>query len=99
VALAFTAACGATDHTVYWGTGPIVGSLVWTHAACGLGVGGTAAFDPGDPTPGGLLYWVIVGQTVLREGSYGRNALLQERPEAIGVGACERPRVVAGSCP
>ena len=99
VVLTYTPACGATDHAVYWGTGPIVGSPVWTSAACALGTGTTANFDPGNPSPDGLLYWVIVGQTGLREGSYGGNNLLQERPEAIGVGACERPRVLSATCP
>ncbi|HET9300952.1 MAG TPA: hypothetical protein VFO11_13470 [Candidatus Polarisedimenticolaceae bacterium] len=99
VALTFTPGCGATNHTVYWGSGPISGALAWTNAACGVGNGPVANFDPGDPAPGGMLYWVIVGQTGLREGSYGQNTLLQERPEAIGVGACERPRVLTASCP
>jgi len=99
VALTFTPACGAVNHTVYWGSGPISGALAWTNAACGLGNGPAASFDPGDPAPGGMLYWVIVGQTSLREGSYGQNTLLQERPESIGVGACERPRVLSASCP
>ncbi|MEO6436433.1 MAG: hypothetical protein ABIP55_11840, partial [Tepidisphaeraceae bacterium] len=99
VNLTFTAACGATNHTVYWGTGPISGSVVWTNSACGLGNGPAATFDPGDPAPGALLYWVIVGQTVLREGSYGQNSSAVEIPEAIGVGSCDRPQVFSGVCP
>ena len=59
---------------------------------------GRATFDPGDPAPDGFFYFVIVGQSVSKEGSYGRGTL-GERPEAIGVGACDRPQDLAGTCP
>ncbi len=85
VRVAYTPGCGALDNAAYWGTGPIAGSLHWTGAACGLGNTGLASFDPGTPPPGGLIYFVLVGQTGTREGSYGLswNGTIQaERPEA-----------------
>ena len=98
VDLSYTPGCGTLDNAVYWGNGPIDGSVVWTHAACALGNTGSSSFDPGDPPPDGLIYFVIVGQNGLKEGSYGAGTA-GERPEAIGVGACDKPQDLTGSCP
>jgi hypothetical protein len=98
VDLLYTPACGALDGAVYWGTGPITGAPAWTGAACGLGMSGAASFDPGDPAPGELIYFVLVGQNDTEEGSYGLG-FDGERPEAVGVGTCERPQVLGGACP
>jgi predicted deacylase len=102
VDLAYTPACGALDNAVYWGSGPVLGALSWTEATCGLGNTGSAFFDPGDPSPGGFLYFVVVGQNDETEGSYGKSfdgASDSERPEAIGVGGCDRPQDLTGVCP
>ena len=98
VELSYLPGCGTLDNAVYWGTGPIAGSAAWTNAACAVNNTGRATFDPGDPAPDGFFYFVIVGQSVSKEGSYGRGTL-GERPEAIGVGACDRPQDLAGTCP
>ena len=71
VELAYLPACGTLDNAVYWGTGPIAGSVAWTNAACAVGNTGHATFDPGDPTPDTFFYFVIVGQSATEEGSYG----------------------------
>lgn len=100
--LAYGPGCGATDNAVYWGAGPIAGSPAWTGVACGLGNTGQASFDPGDPTPGSFLYFVIVGQNGTVEGSYGRSfdgAGSAERPESFGVGSCDVPQDLTGTCP
>lgn len=102
IELAYTPACGALDHAVYWGTGPIVSAPAWTGAACALGTTGLASIDPGDPGAGWLIYFVIVGQSATAEGSYGwefDGTSGVERPEAVGVGACDRPQVLGGTCP
>jgi hypothetical protein len=88
--VAFTPACGATDHAAYTGVGPIAGGLEWRASTCGLGVDGTASFDPGVVPPGLLVYFVIVGYEGDDEGSYGTRSNGAERPEAIGVGSCDR---------
>ncbi len=98
VALTYTPACGATDHVVYWGTTPITGSVSWTMAACGRGTTGAASFDPGNPPSGRAFYFVVVGQNATKEGSYGAGSSA-ERPEAVGVGTCDRPLDLTGACP
>jgi hypothetical protein len=98
----YTPACGAVDNAVFWGVGPIVGSPVWTNSVCAVGNTGTSSFDPGDPAPGSFFYFVIVGQNAAKEGSYGQRfdgLVSTERPEAVGVGACDRPQDLTGDCP
>lgn len=99
IAVAYTPACGALDHAAFWGHGTIAGNAQWTGAACGLGTTGRASFDPGAVAPGDLLYFVVVGQNAAKEGSYGQRSDGTERPEASGVGACDRPRDLSGVCP
>jgi cysteine-rich repeat protein len=90
--VAFAPACAATDHAAYWGLGPITGAPEWTGSACGLGTGGAATFDPGvSLLPGAWLYFVIVGHDGDDEGSYGVDSTPAQRPEAVGIGSCDRP--------
>ena len=70
-------------------TGPEVGLLHDT---------GHATFDPGDPGPDILVYFVIVGQNAAKEGSYGPSSS-GERLEADGIGACDRPQDLTGTSP
>jgi hypothetical protein len=98
IQLSYVPGCGTLNHAAYWGTGPIAGSLVWTNAACGLGSSGVASFDPGVPAPDSFYYFVIVGQNAASESSYG-SGTSGERPEAVGVGACDRPQDLTGTCP
>jgi hypothetical protein len=98
VSVTYTPACGATDHVIYWGTTPITGSLAWTNAACARGTSGATSFDPGAPPVGRAFYFVIVGQNATKEGSYGTGSSA-ERPEAVGVGTCDRPLDLTGACP
>lgn len=99
VEIVFEPACGAADHAVYVGSTPIPGALGWTAAFCGLGVSGAAAFDPGNPAPGVARYFVVVGYHASREGSYGRDSAMGERPEAVGLGACDRAQETTVTCP
>jgi hypothetical protein len=98
VDLVYTPGCGTTDNAVYWGTGPIAGSVTWSNAACALNDTGHATFDPGDPSADSFYYFVIVGQNATKEGSYGTGTL-GERPEATGIGVCDKPQDLAGTCP
>lgn len=98
VDLDYTPACGATDHAVYMGSGPIQGLASWEAAACGLGASGSASFNLNPPSPGMFKYFVIVGQNLFAEGSYGRTSSLAERPEAVGLGFCDLPQNLGGSC-
>lgn len=98
VVVTYTPGCGTLDNAVYWGTGPIAGSVAWTHAACAIDNTGHGSFDPGTPAPDGFFYFVIVGQNDSKEGSYGTGTA-GERPEAIGIGICDRPQDFTGTCP
>ena len=95
--LAYSPGCGTTDDAVYWGTGPIPGAPSWSGVACAVGNTGHAVFDPGTVPPGTLLYFVIVGQNATREGSYGTGNA-GERPEAVGLGPCDRAQDLSGTC-
>jgi hypothetical protein len=97
VVVNYTAGCGATTHAVYWGSGPIGSSLTWTDVTCDVPSGGI--FDPGELDSGEWVYFVIVGQNSTLEGSYGTNNLDQERPEASGIGPCDKPQDLTGTCP
>jgi outer membrane protein assembly factor BamB len=98
VEVAYAPACNANDHWIYWGAGPITDSVKWIDSACGLGTDAIASFDPGTPAVGTFFYFVIVGQGDRHEGSYGRSSAGVERPEATGVGICDRPQALALSC-
>jgi len=102
VTVTYSPACKASDHAIYRaaaGPAPIPGPIHWTDASCGLGVSGSASFDPGNPPAGQFFYFVVVGQTGSSEGSYGRSSAGVERPEAAGIGACDRAQMLTMVCP
>jgi hypothetical protein len=99
VAVSFTPACGASDHAIYRGTSPISPSSMWTAVTCGFGSGGGGTFNPGDPPLGRFIYWVVVGQNGVAEGSYGKDSAHVERPEAVAIGTCDLPQDLSGACP
>lgn len=95
--LDFGPACNATDHAIYWSTGPGGGPPAWTGSTCGLGAGPSATFDPGTPAVGSVLSFVVVGRNASFEGSYGRSNGGVERPRASGL-SCDKPQILATSC-
>ena len=97
IQVAYTPGCGTTDSAVYWGTATAPGPPVWSGVACAAGNTGLATFDPGAIGPDTLLYFVVVGQNATGEGSYGA-ATAGERPESVGLGACDRPQDLSGAC-
>jgi hypothetical protein len=90
--LTYTPACDATDHTVYYGDLSNVSVYGYADAACYLGTSGTASFDPGP----GSWFFLIVANNGVEEGSYGKDSIDLERPEAVGVGVCDVPQDLAG---
>jgi hypothetical protein len=98
--LAFGPSCHTIDSTVYWGTatGTMAG-VAWTSAACGFGPGGTASVSPGTPPPGSFFYFVVVPSNGVKQGSYGRSSANVERPAAVGLGTCNLPQQLGGTCP
>jgi hypothetical protein len=99
VNLSYTPACGSLGHVVYRGTGPIGVGLVWNASYCGYDTSGSINFDPGNPPANVFWYFVVVGQQATTEGSYGKNSAGVEEPEATGIGACDLPQRLTGSCP
>jgi hypothetical protein len=95
VEVAYTAACDAVDHTIYYGDLAFVSSYGYTDAACFLGASGTASFDPGS----GNSFFLVVANDAAEEGSYGSwlsGGATDERDEASGLPACDYPRNLAG---
>jgi hypothetical protein len=90
--LTYTPACDATDHTVYYGDLSSVSSYGYADAACFLGASGTASFDPGS----GSWFFLVAASNGSDEGSYGKNSIGVERPEADGVGVCDVPQDLDG---
>jgi hypothetical protein len=95
IALSFAPACGATSHAIYWRSGALSAPLAWNGVVCNV----STSFAPPTTPDGGLLSFVVVGQSTIEEGSYGRDSTNAERPEGSGFGACDRPQSFAGSCP
>jgi hypothetical protein len=95
VAVTYTPACGATQHTVYAGDlGTLhAAGLSWSQRFCSLGASGTLSF-----TPVGNVYFVVAGNNGAFEGSYGQ-ASSGERPAAGSGGGCSYTQDLSGTCP
>jgi hypothetical protein len=93
VEIAYTPACDATDHTIYYGNLADVASYAWSGAVCGVGTSGTAAFDPGS----GDVFFVVVGTGAASEGSYGLDGAGIERPEDVGTVGCDLDQDLSGT--
>ncbi len=101
VNVSFTPSNCATDHTIYWGEGPISGSLNWSNAICGIGTTGSASFNPGTSPSNNFFYFVVVGNNGTKEGSYGKSLIdgvETERPEATGLSGCDWAQQLTGAC-
>jgi len=92
--VAYAAPCSTANHRIVYGPLASVAAYGWSGSACNLGTTGSASFDPG---PGDAFY-VIVANDAAAEGSYGTNSAGIERPEAVGVGACDLPQALASRC-
>ncbi len=96
--LSYTPACGATDHTVHYGSLAQVSTYTWAGAACGLGATGSASFTP-DPAAGDAIFFVLAGNTPDWEGGYGTTRDGLQRPaNTTSAGSCARPQSVRSSC-
>ena len=95
ISVTFTPACAATDHAAYSGPLASVDQMTWDAVACGLGVSGSATFGAGASD----RFFVVVGQGIDAEGSYGRSGVGAERAEATGLGTCDLPQVQSATCP
>jgi len=88
----YTPACDATSHTIYYGDLATVGAYGYSGAACFLGTSGSASFDPGS----GSVFFLVVAEDGVNEGSYGRDSHGVERPEDLNTPTCDRPQDLDG---
>ena len=81
LSLSYVPACGAPDHHVVVGALDAVGVYGYTGQSCGIGNDGVVpSFDPG---PGSSFFLVVADDAAGVEGSYGRDAAGNERPESF----------------
>jgi hypothetical protein len=100
VHITFGLSCHAVDSTVYWGSITTSGAgLNWTSAVCGFGAQGSATFDPGTPPLNTVYAFVVVPSNGVTQGSYGHTSAGAERAPAAGLGACNLPQALGGTCP
>jgi len=92
VDLQYTPACDAADHTIFYGDLLDVAGYVYAGSTCAAGTSGSASFDAGT----GNVFFLIVANNGIEEGSYGRDDGFVERPEASGVGVCDLPQNLLG---
>ena len=91
----YTPACNSSNHTIYYGDLSQLSSYSYSGAACGRGRSGATSFNPG-----GLnrAFFLIVGNTGLLEGSYGRRSSGVERPEDTATLGCDLPQDLSAVC-
>jgi hypothetical protein len=98
ISLQYTPACDASGHTIHYLNMNDINTYTWADADCTFGTGPTGTFIP-DPAVGESIIWVIVGQNVSWEGSYGWDSSSVERPpNTAAAGACYRDQSLAQIC-
>jgi hypothetical protein len=96
VDVAYTPACGATGHTIYYGPLSAVASYAYAGSACSSDTSGMLTFTP----PAGSLFFLVAAQNGAQEGSYGSDSSGVPRPEASGAAfaPCDYPQDLTGNC-
>jgi len=95
LAIAYGPACQATDHTIYWGNLHAPWDGTYTGQACHIGCNRLATFSPGT----GSIFFYVVPNDGVDEGSYGLTSTGAEVPEAVGLADCDYPQDLSNSCP
>jgi hypothetical protein len=90
--LSYTPACDAAEHNIYFGDLAAVSSYAYSGVVCSVGTSGNVAFDPGS----GNIFFLIVANDGVKEGSYGTNSTDDQRPEDVGTPVCDRERDLDG---
>jgi len=83
--VSYTPACDATDHTIYYGDLASVGSYGYAGQTCFVGTNGTTSFDPAIDS----VFFLVVANDAVKEGSYGARSGGTQRPEALGLPTCD----------
>ena len=87
----YTPACDATDHTIYYGDLASVASYAYSNQACFAGTSGTTSFSPTLDS----IFFLVVANDEVREGSYGMDSVGSQRPEDLGLATCDYTRDLA----
>jgi len=98
ISLTFDDGCETTDHVIQYGELTLAGiaSYSWSGQECGLGTGGAYAWTP--PASPDSLFFVVVGNNGVVEGSYGVDGAGAERPEDVLGASCPLPQDLANRC-
>jgi len=95
ISISYGPACQAIDHTIYWGNLVFPWDGTYTGQACSLGCSGTATFNPGADS----IFFYVVPNDGVNEGSYGLDSAGAEVPEAAGLPGCDYPQDLSTACP
>ena len=93
IGIDYTPACDAADHTIYSGALESVSSYGYDAATCTVGTTGSATLSPGVTDN---VFFVIVANDGIEEGSYGRSSVGVQRPEDAGTPTCDHPQNLDG---
>lgn len=80
--LSYTSACGATDNSVEYGDLAQVATLSWSGRQCGLGNSGSTVWSY--PVTPNDLFFLIVANDAIAEGSYGLATAGERAPDPAG---------------
>jgi hypothetical protein len=89
----YTAACNSLSHAAYWGNLSQISTYAWSGSQCASGAGNIDFTPPVED-----IFFVVVGNNGTNEGSYGKDSLNNQRPEATGIGACDYLQLLSPSC-
>lgn len=94
VDVVYTPACDTSGHTIYYGDLASVGSYGWSGADCLTDISGFMSFTPAQPS----VFFVVVGNNGVLEGSYGKDSSGAQRAEAGAINGCDFPMDLGGTC-
>jgi hypothetical protein len=99
LSISFGVPCGATDHTLEYGelTQANLASYNWSNQECGLGMTGTYDWSTAG-TPDAMFFFVVANNNI-DEGSYGTDSSGMERLADAAPATCSTPQNLQYSCP
>ncbi|MBD3869512.1 MAG: hypothetical protein IFK94_15435, partial [Acidobacteria bacterium] len=98
LSISFGVPCGATDHTLEYGelTRADLAAYNWIGQACSLGM--TGAYDWSTAGTPEALFFLVVANNGIDEGSYGTDWKGAQRPEDSATGTCPMPQNLQYTC-
>ena len=92
--LSYAPACSTNDHFIEWGLLTDVATYTYSDRQCSIGVSGNYTWL----YPQGSIFFIIVAEDGIVEGSYGRDSGGQERPEDTTTPLCQVPQDLTQPC-